>query len=233
MNNHIPENIAPVESVSVTQQATDILSGLITSGKYQVGQYLPSEDELCQALKVSRSTVREAIKTLESRGMVKKQHGKGVLIVDESLKATSEMLKIMFNQKKSTLVELIEFRNVLEVKIAELAASRATESDIADIEKHLVVMQNERTDLEEFIAADFEFHRSVAQASGNTIFELVIESVRPLLYDQILTTLRNDINPERSCKYHEKIYLAIRQRDAQKAASAMKEHLIGTKNLMR
>lgn len=230
MNTEILSRIPLIGNMPIAQQVANILNRLIIDGTLEIGEYLPPEDELCQAFSVGRSSVREAIKILETRGMIQKQHGKGVIVVDESVKATSEMLSLMLDQKKSTLEELIEFRVSMEVKMAELAALRATVADLNEIKFYLEMMQNGNLSKEEFAAADFNFHKSIAKASKNHIFELMIETLRPKLFDQIVYTLRANSNPEVSHKYHQKIFDAIKNRDADKAANAMNEHLIGTKD---
>ncbi|KAA4074486.1 FadR family transcriptional regulator, partial [Bacteroides ovatus] len=84
MTSKILNSLPHLANDSVTKQVTDILSDLIVTGKIVEGDFLPTEEDLCHEFGIGRSSVREAIKTLESRGMVRKLHGKGVEVIDES-----------------------------------------------------------------------------------------------------------------------------------------------------
>lgn len=217
---------------SVAKQVTDILSDLIVSGKVKIGEYLPTEEDLCKEFGIGRSSVREAIKTLESRGMVRKLHGKGVVVIDESTQATTKLLQISLKLKKTTMRDILEFRKSIEIKMTELAAMRATEEQIKVISDNLEKMRNEEYKLETFAEYDYGFHKSIADASGNSIFSLMMETMRPMLYNHIIYTLNPDFNPEHSSHFHETILNNIINRDPVAAEEAMKAHLAGTKSII-
>ncbi|MFI3306828.1 MAG: GntR family transcriptional regulator [Rikenellaceae bacterium] len=88
---------------SVAVQIADILTRRIIDQSVVVGDFLPTEELLCEEFGVGRSSIREAIKTLESRGLVRKRQGRGAVVVDESIEATSRMLKLSLDYKKSSL----------------------------------------------------------------------------------------------------------------------------------
>ena len=217
---------------SVAKQVTDILTDLIVTGKIKQGDYLPTEEDLCREFGIGRSSVREAIKTLESRGMVRKFHGKGVVVIEESAQATAKLLPIALKLKKTTMKDILEFRNSIEIKMTELAASRATEEQIKVISDNLEKMRNEEYKLETFAEYDYNFHKSVADASGNSIFSLMMETMRPMLYNHIIYTLNPEFNPENCNHFHETILNTIISKDPVAASEAMKSHLAGTKSVM-
>ena len=217
---------------SVAKQVTDILTDLIVTGKIKQGDYLPTEEDLCREFGIGRSYVREAIKTLESRGMVRKFHGKGVVVIDESAQATAKLLPIALKLKKTTMKDILEFRNSIEIKMTELAASRATEEQIKVISDNLEKMRNEEYKLGTFAEYDYNFHKSVADASGNSIFSLMMETMRPMLYNHIIYTLNPEFNPENCNHFHETILNTIISKDPVAASEAMKSHLAGTKSVM-
>lgn len=229
-NNTTPQYV--ITNGSVAKQVTDILTKQIIEGKYQIGDYLPTEEELCHEFGIGRSSVREAIKTLESRGMVRKHQGKGVVIIDECIDATSKMLRIALEYKKTSLKDLMDFRVALEVKNVELAAINATDNDIEQMRKYLNLMQSENYSNDNFARHDYHFHEAIAQASNNSVTSIIIKILRPILYNQIIYTLNPNFNPELANHFHEKIFDAIENRQPKRAVVAMLEHLSETQRII-
>ena len=223
MTSKILNSLPHLANDSVTKQVTDILSDLIVTGKIVEGDFLPTEEDLCHEFGIGRSSVREAIKTLESRGMVRKLHGKGVEVIDESAKATTEMLHISLRMKKTTVRDFMEFRKSMEIKMTEMAKT---------IEEVLEKMKTDEYRLETFADYDFMFHKSIADASGNKVFSLMMETIRPMLYSHIIYTLNPNFNPELSNHFHETILEAIKAKDPNAASAAMAAHLAGTKSII-
>jgi GntR family transcriptional regulator, transcriptional repressor for pyruvate dehydrogenase complex len=220
--------LSNIKRPKIIVEATESLKNHILNGNYSMGEYLPPEHELCHQMGIGRSTLREAVMTLETQGLVKKVHGVGVMVVDESLRVTSEMLKLMLLRKGYSMKELFEVRFVNEVKTAELAAQNARPSDLESIEKHLLTMRNCMSTNDEYLQADIDFHLAIAKASQNTVFTMILQIVRPLMEDMIIETLKYNHRPEQSMKYHEKIYEAIKAGNPDAAAKSMGEHLRGT-----
>jgi GntR family transcriptional repressor for pyruvate dehydrogenase complex len=227
------ESIPIIQKTKLIVQVIDALKEYILQGNYNNGDYLPPEVELCKMMGIGRSSLREAVMILEAQGLVKKIQGVGVMVVDESLRATSEMLRLMLIRKGYTMAELFEVRYINEIRTAELAAINATGKNLKEIENHLTVMRNSLSTNNEYLNADIEFHLAIARASQNTVFTMILQIVRPLMEDMIKETLKYDHRPEHSMKYHERIFDAIKGKDAAKAAKAMKEHLGGTKKMLQ
>jgi GntR family transcriptional regulator, transcriptional repressor for pyruvate dehydrogenase complex len=221
-----------IKKQPITEQAVQVLSGYILDGNHKNGDYLPPEIELCRRLGIGRSSLREAVKILESHGMVRKKHGVGVMIVDESDKAMKVMLKLVLQRSGTTMEELIEVRYTNEIKTTELAAINANEEEILEIKKHLEVMRNNLTSTEDYVKADIDFHMSIAKASHNRVFYLILQTIRPLIEEMIQETLKYNHRPESSMKYHEKVFKAIKSRNPQHAVMAMEEHLLGTRKML-
>jgi GntR family transcriptional regulator, transcriptional repressor for pyruvate dehydrogenase complex len=224
-------NIANLKGTSLISKASEILTEYIVK-KVRAGEYLPPEHELCKKLGIGRSTLREAVTVLESKGLVKRFHGQGVQVVDESQRAVSDMFQLLMKREGSTIKELIEARNIFEVKSAELAAERATHEDLQLIKKALQTMQSENVSLTEYVQADIDFHLAIAKASHNNVLLLILMAVRPLLHDAILATVQSIPRPEHVLKYHEKIFSAIEKQDVKGASKAMIEHLRGTESMI-
>lgn len=217
---------------SVAKQVADILTSQIVKGEFAEGDFLPTEEVLCSDFGIGRSSVREAIKTLESRGLVRKIQGRGVEVIDESIEATSEMLSICLSYRKATLKDLMDFRVSLEMQNVELAARNATDEDIEHMAEIIEKMNGESGDMDDFAAYDFEFHEAIAKASGNRMSLIIVGALKPILYKQIVYTIDPNFNPEKSNHFHEHIFEAIRDRKPETAIKAMHAHLFETQRII-
>lgn len=224
--------IDSIKRVSVIDQSIDKLKDFIMKGDLKTGDFLPPEMELCKQLGIGRSTLRETIKTLELQGFVRKKHGVGMKIVNESSQAALDMLQLMLKRNGSTMEELMEVRNTIEIRTTKLAATKATKSDIEEMGRYVKIMQNNLTSLDEYVEADMNFHHAVAKASHNMIFDFILKTIRPLFEEMIHETLKFEHRPELSMKYHEKIFTAIKAKDADKAVEAITEHLLATEKML-
>jgi GntR family transcriptional repressor for pyruvate dehydrogenase complex len=235
INEHILKNMNELEKLTkspLVQRSADALTDLIIEGNLDTGSFLPTEQDLCGRLGVGRSTIREAIKIIEAKGLVERVHGVGVKIVDESQQAASNMLKLLFRRRGASIRELNEVRTIYEITAVKLAAERADDDDLNEIGKYLGAMQSIDTPSKEYIRADFSFHLAIARATHNNVLILIVETIRPLLEDMIFATLKSDPRPELRRRYHENIYEAIKKRDGEEAAKAMAEHLKGAKEMV-
>ena len=106
-----------------------------------------------------------------------------------------------------------------------------TEEDLCH-EFGLEKMKTDEYRLETFADYDFMFHKSIADASGNKVFSLMMETIRPMLYSHIIYTLNPNFNPELSNHFHETILEAIKAKDPNAASAAMAAHLVGTKSII-
>jgi GntR family transcriptional repressor for pyruvate dehydrogenase complex len=219
------DNLDAVSRISAIEQSSEILKAYIMEGNLKIGNFLPPEMELCKRLGIGRSTLREAIKILELQGFIKKKQGVGMMVVNESDKAALDMLQLMLKRNESTMEELTDVRNIIEVRTSELAAIHATPEDIREIEEHVQVMKNSIATQTDYFEADIGFHLAIAKASHNSLFQFILNTIRPLIEEMIQETLKTGQRPEQSMKYHEKIFEAIRQNDPDSAVKAMKEHL--------
>ena len=182
--------IDSIKKIPVIEQSVNVIKDYILSGNLKTGDFLPPEMQLCKQLGFGRSTLREAIKILELQGFVQKKHGVGMMVVNESDKAALDMLQLMLKRNGSSMEELMEVRYIVELETTNLAAKNANAKDIAEIEKQVKIMQDNITSVEEYVKADLNFHRAVAKASQNKIFEFILNTVRPLLEEMISEKLK-------------------------------------------
>jgi GntR family transcriptional repressor for pyruvate dehydrogenase complex len=223
--------LTSLKELTLTEQATSMLHDYIIN-EQSIGQFLPSEMELCKKMCISRSTLRESIKVIESKGLVKRIQGKGIQVVNESQRATSEMISLMIKREDARIDHLLEMRNIVEVRSAALAAVRASVSDLKNIELPLKKMISKETSKEEYVRADIDFHVEIAKATHNKILVLMLEVIRPFLSNAIDQTIQLEAFPEHRHHFHERIYKAIKNHDPEASTGAMAEHFNGLQSII-
>jgi len=216
----------------LAQQAEEVLTQHIVSGELSPGSYLPPEQELCQKLGIGRSTLREAVSVLQSKGLVERRHGVGVRVIDQSQQAASQMLQLMLRRQRASDGDLLEMRRLYESQAAAWAAERATATDLKTIRATLDGMHAAKDTPEEYARMDLDFHRAVAASTHNEVLRLFVETIRTLLHDAILANLKTDFRPDRTLQYHEQVFDAIQRKDADEASRAMAQHLDDAEEMM-
>ncbi len=217
---------------SVAKQVTAIMTQQIIDGKFKVGDYLPTEEDLCSEFGIGRSSVREAIKTLESRGLVRKLQGKGVVVIDEITDAIAELLTIAINYKNISIHDMVDFRESLEVQLAQQAAIKATDENVANIKVALDAMRLNIDSYDELAEWDHIFHEKIAEASGNSVSILIMKSLRPALQMQIKNAIESDFEPQHIIDIHEVIFNAIASHQPKVAGKEMAAHLKETHRVL-
>ncbi len=208
------------------------IRGEISSGKLRPGDRLPPETDLAQHFGVSRPTVREALKVLESQNVLRSSTGPtgGTFVEAIDGAGVAEYLKdsisLLLDVDELTLEELWAARELIDVPAAELAATRRTEQDLFVIEKTVEMDELKEGDA---IVSDISFHKAVAEASKNRMLSLFASSlhmtIRKLAEHYIMPS---DVLPEVkriSQQQHRVIYQAISDQDQALAAVRMREHL--------
>lgn len=209
----------------VAQQIVDHIS----AWRLRVGDVLPGERRLSTELGVSRSAVREALKFLSAKGIVEVNHGRKTVIVADPSAPLRESLE-HFSTSDEIVLDLFEVREPFEGEIAALAARRATPEEIGQLERLVAQMNSllEREDRSAFVELDLAFHNLLAQTTHNPVFTTVLQSIREL----IVKSRYRDISLKHtaSCtKDHERIFLAVRDRDPGRARGTMKKHIRAVK----
>lgn len=207
---------------SVIEQIMD----LVKNNKLKPGDKLPPERELAEKLSISRASLREAFRVLESRGLIKSKPGGGRFIREIRENGYNSTENIISSLKKSSILELIEAREVLEVKIAKIAAQKATSEDIEFIEKTLNKM-NEGEELKygEETDSDTEFHLAIASATHNFVFVNIIKLHLDLLKETRGKTWQIPGRREKQYQEHQAIFQAIKEHNSKEAGEAMLRHL--------
>jgi DNA-binding FadR family transcriptional regulator len=170
----------------------DELQRMVNEKYSDPGSRLPKEAELAEHFQVSRIVIREAMKILEDRGVVEVRAGRGTRTVAARPDRVKQSLMQLFrDQPLPTLAEMesmLELRQVLEETSATLAAVRATEEDLSEIEAALQGMADQQADLDTTIEADLRFHRAVVKAAHNSYLEMVLDPIVSVFIQQIKLT---------------------------------------------
>lgn len=198
----------------------------ILNGTLKPGDQLPPERELAERFAVSRTAVREAIKTLREKGLVEAYPGRGTFITNQTVQTMRDSFARIARMALAEGFEhLIEVREILEPEIAARAAARLRETDLTAMRDAAAAMDAALEDPEAFIEADLDFHLALAEASGNPLFLTLIDSLVVLLREQRSRISFVPGGPERGQFHHKRILAAVEDRNADAAREAMREHM--------
>jgi GntR family transcriptional repressor for pyruvate dehydrogenase complex len=220
-----PMEIAPIKSTRIYQEIVRQVKTMISEGRLKSGDQLPPERELAEKFVVSRTSVREALRALESLGLVEIRPGEGTFVREVSVEALIEPLALVMVSQREALAELFEARRLIEPALAALAARRATSEEVQEMERILEAQAKEvaagRTGLEQ----DAEFHAAIGAAAHNRAITRIAHAVMDLLRQSREDSLSTPGRPQRSHDDHQRVLAAIRARDEAAARQAMIEHL--------
>jgi GntR family transcriptional repressor for pyruvate dehydrogenase complex len=193
--------------------------------KLRPGDKLPSERELAEMLGVSRSSIRDAIRSLELVGLVEPRQGAGTVVREVSTASFINPLANVLVHKRQLVSELLDFRKMLEPPLAARAATHASPEEIAEMEEILQRQDEKLRQAEAAIEEDTEFHYSVAMASENSVVLKLLDVLMDLLRDTRERSLQVEGRPQKSLAGHRRILAAIKRRDAEAAKAAMRRHI--------
>jgi DNA-binding FadR family transcriptional regulator len=210
--------------------ARDLVSYIVDSD-LPPGTPLPPEREMVQALNVGRTTLREALRLLETRGVLTIRAGPrgGPIVRRPDPRDLSEALSLILQFDKADLSVMMEARNTLEPAAARLAATRITASELKELrEKNDSIVENAH-DFETFFKLNREFHRLIAKASGNIVVQIFIESIMSIADIRGPRIAggkrRTDAIIAKRVRAHDPVLDALAKRDPSAAEAAMAEHL--------
>ena len=218
----------PLERRKVYEQIAEQLLGQIGRGQLRPGDPLPPERELTEAFGVGRSSIREALRMLESQGVITAASG-GAFVVAEAANPLESSLRLLFTLDERTgMSDLFELRRILDCEAAALAADRRTEAHLAEMDAAGADMEASlakagRSD--DFIDADLRFHLAVAEATGNRLLLHSMHAVRDVVRRALLTVFVIPGSPEQAVVEHRAIQAAIAAGDSARARGQMLAHL--------
>lgn len=220
--------IEPIKKSRLSEEVLRRLKAMIIDGTFKPGDQLPSERELSEMFQVSRASIREALRILETLGFLEAKVGVGggTFVKEVSIDALVNPFSELLGSEKELIMEMLDFRRVLETEIARSAAEYRTDDDLRRIEETIEQMRKDIADGGIGVEGDTAFHDAVAEASKNRVFRKMLSMAKSLLVQTRRTTLEIPGQPEKSVVDHREIFEAIKARDADLAAAKMNEHLV-------
>jgi DNA-binding FadR family transcriptional regulator len=214
--------------MTIPDSVFENLCALIAAGTLKIGQRLPAERKLAEMLGVSRSSIREGIRTLETLGMIATRIGSGSYL-EENVALLSKYFLKSQTPKRHNLLEVLEARRVLECEIAFLAAQRITPDGKHELNRLLNNMLA-HADPDIFLKVDFAFHEAIAAIAKNFFLLEMLKSVRELMLDANKRGLTAWPGQQRqiALEYHHKIYQAIAAENPERAKHEMRLHIDNT-----
>ncbi|MBM3941865.1 MAG: FadR family transcriptional regulator [SAR202 cluster bacterium] len=219
---------AQIQSVKRRRLHEDIVQqfhALIREGALKHGDRLPAERELAEQFQVSRSSVREAIRSLERQGLVVSKPGAGTFINTETLDSVVTLLSSTFGTGSDALRDAFEMRHLLEPPIAALAAQRATPEEVAKLREILEEQQRQIDQGDTGVEADTAFHFALAAATHNAALIKVVSAVEDVLQHSRGQSLEEPGRRQRSLASHRQILERVEAGDYRGAQQAMDHHL--------
>src|SRR5689334_19387766 len=208
------------------QEIVDQIQQQIVSGALKPGDQIPAERDLAERFGVSRTAVREAIKSLTEKGLIEVFVGRGTFVTNLSPDRVVESMTLLLRNEPHNIASLQEARELLEVPTARLAALRRTDAQLARLRAISAELEEERSISPRLVDGDTEFHVELARATGNPVIVLLSQTIVALLRTERL--YREDFDIARlptALADHREITDAIADRDGERAAQAMSEHL--------
>jgi GntR family transcriptional repressor for pyruvate dehydrogenase complex len=216
-----------IDKTRVSEDAIQHIVELIHSGEFSPGDRLPGERVLAHQLQVSRTSVREAIRKLETFGLVETRHGIGTFVKEPSRTVIQAALVPYALPDTGTLEKVFELREIVEVEAAGRAARRAAPAHLEAMKRWQEAMESAyaREDIDGMVAADHGFHRQIIVATGNDVLVNLLDSITDLMYDMRRASLSIPALLAGTVSGHRSILAAIEHGDEKAARAAMLDHL--------
>jgi GntR family transcriptional repressor for pyruvate dehydrogenase complex len=209
------------------QEIVDQIQQQILSGALKPGDQIPAERDLAERFGVSRTAVREAIKSLTEKGLIEVYVGRGTFVTNLSPNRVIESMTLLLRNEPHNVASLQEAREMLEVPTARLAALRRTDAHVARLRAIKAELEEEHSISPRLVDGDTEFHVELARATGNPVLVLLSQTIVALLRTERLYREDFDIaNLPIALADHREIIDAIADGDSDRAAHAMSDHLV-------
>ena len=214
--------LRPLSRSPLYEQVVQRLREHVRTAGLDAGDKLPAERELADRLAVSRASIKQAILVLQVQGIVEVRHGGGTYL--RRREVDSEPVEELV-ARRGRLPDVLDAREGLETKLAELAAERRTEDDLAEIDAALADMRSLIDGDELGADGDRRFHTAITAAAHSSLLADFMRTIASEIAESRQESLRQPDRPRKSLQQHERIAEAIRAGDPRKAASAMRRHL--------
>ena len=216
-----------INSTRVSQEVVEQILDVINKRKLLPGDRLPGERQLVNELGVSRASVREALRSLETMGIIEVRAGVGAFVRNPVSNIVRRALPSRLLVDREMLKQLYGLRAIIETGAAAVAAQAATAEDLQKLRQAVDDMErcHVAEDLDGMVAADILLHRSIIVATGNDVLVQVVDNIADLLTDMRRVSLSIGPGVRKTIAGHRAILRALEQRDPEAAKKAMADHL--------
>jgi GntR family transcriptional repressor for pyruvate dehydrogenase complex len=204
-----------IKKIHVHEQVSQEIQNYIREYNLQEGDKLPSVEEMTQMFGVGRSSLREALRYLETVEIVRVENGKGIFVRDiDTFRFTG---KVKIENEKKFLLSILEVRRALEGKAVELAAKRITQKEIIELENCLEEYSRLKKSDQDTSMIDLTFHRLIIKSSANPILESVLQSISGLYVKFFNEPLGEKRLFDETYPFHNTMFQAIAKHDVKHA----------------
>lgn len=224
--------IKPIEKLVLIDHIIETIGKLIASGKLKPGDVVPSERTLSNLLKVSRNSIRQALKALDVLGVLDINPGSRTYINTSISNLLINPMKFMILLHDLKIKELFQTRKIIEVELTKLAAVNVNEENLAEMVESL---NNARTHIKnknKYLEYEMGFHEAIFKASGNRILSALMASINNLLLESRKKTVKFFPDLSLSLKQHYEIFQSIKENNSEKAGQLMLEHLSAIEQML-
>jgi DNA-binding FadR family transcriptional regulator len=222
----------PAKQNRVFEDVVEQIQDAILSGQFKPGDILPSERDLREVFKVSRGTIREALRILEQKGLIeiKLGVGGGAIVKEASIDAVSESLDLLIRHQKVSMSHLAEFRIGMEGDMAAIAVMRATPKEIEELEKIMKRAQSYCDGgpdyVRQFLEADMQFHQALSKITKNPMYEVISRIIHENILSYYTTFIEErGISLKENCKDFSRIVEAMKKKHPEEARAIIREHI--------
>lgn len=223
-------NMEKLPRVNLSEIIADKIHQDILEGKLKPGDRLPPHEVLCERWSVSRVTLREALKKLDTKGLIEIHQGKGTFVRDNDRMFLEKQFEFHTVLGEKTIIALFEARKILETALVRLATERIKEEEIDRL--RLILGEMEQTVCEDdslkFARFDFQFHKEMARIAKNEILLMMLDKIQFLIETQqreMFEYARNSKPLKAAFQDHQDIFEMIRGRNAYGASEKMRQHI--------
>jgi GntR family transcriptional regulator, transcriptional repressor for pyruvate dehydrogenase complex len=217
--------LEPVKRSRIYEHIVEQIHALIREGRWAPGDQIPPERELAERFRVSRTSVREALRALEMQGVIDSRQGGGTFVRTADIETLVGPLAAAILRGRRELAEVLEVRELIEPGIARLAATRASAEHVAELENLLERQRECIAAGRAFVEEDTAFHYTLARAADNHILLRLHNVILDVLRESRQSYLHVPDRPQMSLRGHEAMLAAVKARDADAAYRASLAHI--------
>jgi GntR family transcriptional repressor for pyruvate dehydrogenase complex len=218
----------PADRLSLSKSVEQSISQAISQKKFSTGEKLPSELELCKQFGVSRTVIREAVTSLQAKGLIAVRKGKGIFVKELTGSSVSDPLQfyLQMNSGRSDVIDLVRARQLIEPEVAALAAASRTAEDLVRLKEDLARLGACADDYAALARLDTQFHVDIARATGNPVLPLLMEPIHrmmPQIKSSVYATVAEA--KQTALVLHQRVFRAISSGRPEEARQEMVRHL--------